>query len=394
MKRVAVITTSRADFGIYRPLLAAIQTEPELDLLLVVAGMHLAPEMGLTVREIQAEGWSIAARVECLLSSDSDLGMAKSLGIAVLGYAETLARLSPDLVVILGDRFEMFAAAAAAGPLRLPLAHLYGGELTLGALDDAWRHAMTKLSHLHFVASEEYARRVVAMGEEPWRVKVCGALSLDNLAAMELLGREELARELEINLEPAPLLVTFHPETLADDPPARQMAEVLAALEGLARPTVFTLPNADAGGRELAGLVRAFCADHPWAVARDNLGTRRYFSLMRHAAAMLGNSSSGIIEAPSLGLPVVNLGQRQAGRTRGANLIDAACERGAILSALELALDPGFRAQAERAPNPYQRGGAARAICAGLLENHPRERLLRKRFQDNPQSGDRPQHHG
>mgnify|MGYP000858046851 FL=1 len=252
MKRVAVITTSRADFGIYRPLLAAIQAAPELELLLVVAGMHLAPEMGLTVREIEAEGWPIAARVECLLSSDSNLGMAKSLGLAVMGHAEALARLNPDLVVILGDRFEMFAAAAAAGPLRLPLVHLYGGELTLGALDDAWRHAMTKLSHLHFVATSEYAHRLAAMGEEPWRVTVCGALSLDNLVAMNLLGREELARELEIGLDSAPLLVTFHPETLADDPPARQMAEVLAALESLARPTVFTLPNADAGGRELA----------------------------------------------------------------------------------------------------------------------------------------------
>lgn len=378
MKRVAVITTSRADFGIYRPLLAAIQAAPELELLLVVAGMHLAPEMGLTVREIEAEGWPIAARVECLLSSDSNLGMAKSLGLAVLGHAEALARLNPDLVVILGDRFEMFAAAAAAGPLRLPLAHLHGGELTLGALDDAWRHAMTKLSHLHFVTTQDHARRVIAMGEESWRVTVSGALSLDNLTAMDLLGREDLAHELEIGLDPAPLLVTFHPETLADDPPARQMAEVLAALEALARPMVFTLPNADAGGRELAALVRDFCRDHPWAVARDNLGTRRYFSLMKHAAAMLGNSSSGIIEAPSLGLPVVNLGQRQAGRTRGANLIDAACQREAILAALEQALAPDFRAQAEQTPNPYQRGGAAGIILETIKQCPPAARLLRK----------------
>ncbi|MFH1058080.1 MAG: UDP-N-acetylglucosamine 2-epimerase [Pseudomonadota bacterium] len=385
MRRIALVTTGRADWGIYRPLLTAMAADPELELQLVVAGMHLAPEFGLTVRAVEAEGWPIAARVECLLSSDTPAGAATSLGLAVMGYGQALARLAPDLLVVLGDRFEMFAAAAAAAPLRLPVAHLYGGELTLGAMDDALRHAITKLGHLHFVATADYARRVIQMGEEPWRVTLCGALSLDNLAQLDLPGRAELEADLALRLEPAPLLVTYHPETLAAQEPAAQMAEVLAALAEFRRPSIFTLPNADPGGRGLAAMVQEFCAANPWAQVRDNLGTRRYFGLMRLAAAMVGNSSSGIIEAPSLGLPVVNIGGRQDGRTRASNVIDVACRRGAIAAGIARACRLGWKEALAGLPSPYNQGReAAGLIVAGLKTPRTRAELLRKGFNDQP----------
>lgn len=384
MRRVALITTSRADWGIYRPLARRLEAHPELELALVAGGAHLAPELGLTVREIEAEGFAPAARVECLDAGDDRLAMARGLGRAAEGFAAALDGLTPDMAVVLGDRFEMFAAAAAAAALGLPLAHLYGGELTYGAVDELFRHAMTKLSHLHFTATGEYARRVVQMGEEPWRVTVCGALGLDNLEEMELLDRPALEAELGLALEPAPLLVTMHPETATGASPGEQLAELLAALEAAGRPVIFTLPNADAGGRETKELIQRFCRERPWARVRDNLGSLRYFSLMRHAAAMVGNSSSGVIEAPSLGLPVVNLGSRQEGRVRAANLVDCPVERGAIGRALKRALAPEFRAGLAGLANPYRarQGGAAGIIARRLARADLGEGLLVKRFHD------------
>jgi len=382
MRTIALVTTSRADWGIYRSLLRAIAADPNLELRLIVAGMHLSPEFGLTVGEIAAEGWQIAERVECLLSSDSPQGAATSLGLAVMGYAQALARLAPALLVVLGDRFEMFAAAAAAAPLGLPLAHIHGGELTLGAVDDAFRHAITKLSHLHFTTTQGHARRVIQMGEEPWRVTVCGAPSLDNLAALALLEKAELEARLGLPLTPAPLLVTFHPVTLEAGQAEHQMTELLAALESAGRPAVFTLPNADAGGRGLARMVREFATRQPMTWVRDNLGSKVYFSLMRDAAAMVGNSSSGIIEAPSLGLPVVNIGSRQAGRERGGNVIDVACERGAILAGITQACRPGWRETLAAMPNPYYQGGAADRINRRLKDVVLDQRLIQKRFHD------------
>ncbi len=382
MRTIGVVTTSRADWGIYRPLLKAIQGEPGLELRLIVSGMHLAPEFGLTMRQIEQEGWPVAAKVEMLLSSDSPEGVAKSMGLGVMGFAQALAQINPDLLVILGDRFEMLSAAVAALPLGLPLAHLHGGELTLGAMDDAARHAMTKLSHLHFVSTREYARRVVQMGEEPWRVTVCGALSLDNLEGMELLDLSALGQELDLNLDPAPLLVTYHPVTREPGQGPAQMAELLAALEQAGRQAVFTLPNADAGGRELASMVRSFTSDHPWAAIRDNLGTQKYFSLMKHAAAMVGNSSSGIIEAPSFGLPVVNVGARQAGRVRGANVVDVGCGRREIQAGIAQALEPSFRQGLAGVPNPYGDGGAAGRVVTALKQAKLGAGLTTKRFAD------------
>ena len=390
MRKVALLTTSRADYGIYRPLLKAISEAPDLELLLVVSGMHLAPEFGLSVSHIEEDPWPIAERVETLMSSDTALGTAQSLGLAVTLLGSCWSRLAPDLLVVLGDRFEMFAGALAALPLRLPVVHLHGGELTLGAQDDALRHAMTKLSHLHMVATTEYARRVEQLGEEPWRITVCGALSLDNLDSLELLSKDDLARELDLPLDPPPLLVTFHPVTLAPDGGLAQARELLDALAELARPCIFTLPNADAGGRALGRLIRDFAGRHSWAAVRDNLGARKYFSLMAGAAAMLGNSSSGLIEAPSLGLPVVNLGSRQAGRVRGANVIQAEPTRQAILTALNQALDPAFTRTLADKPNPYYHGGAADLIMQRLGQAPLDQRLIAKSFVDWPRPGENP----
>ncbi len=384
MRKIALVTSSRADFGIYRPLLKAISAEPQMTLQLIVTGQHLAPEFGLSVRQIEAEGWPIAARVEMLLSSDTPQGAAASNALGQAGLAQAYAALAPDLLVLLGDRYEMLGAALAALPFNLPVAHLHGGELSLGAMDDAARHALTKLSHLHFVACAEYARRVAQMGEEPWRVTVCGALSLDNLAAMELLSRAQLEAELDLSLTPAPLLITFHPATRQPGQAAAQMEELLQALEGTARPLIFTLPGADPEGRGLAAQVKAFVETHAQAHLRDNLGSLRYFSLMKHAAAMAGNSSSGIIEAPSLGLPVVNIGDRQEGRLRGTNVIDAPPQAAAIAAALARALDPAFKSGLAGAANPYHQGGAAPLILERLKGVELGQRLTAKRFHDLP----------
>ncbi|MGD9123558.1 MAG: UDP-N-acetylglucosamine 2-epimerase [Desulfarculaceae bacterium] len=382
MRSIGLVTTSRADWGIYRPLARAIDLDAELDLNLIVSGMHLSPEFGLTVEQIEAEGFEVAERVECLLSSDSPQGTAKSMGIGVVGFAQALERLRPDILLVLGDRFEMFAAALAAVPFNLPIAHVHGGELTLGAIDDSLRHALTKFSHLHFVSTEEYGRRVMQMGEEPWRVVVCGAPSLDNLAQMELWGKNELKEDIGLALEPPPLLVTFHPATRELSGAGEQVDELLEALAEIVRPVIFTMPNADAGSRAVAERVSAFTQKHHFAHIRDNLGSRKYFSLMASAAAMVGNSSSGILEAASFKLPVVNVGSRQQGRIRPQNVIDVPCQQGQILEGIGLALDPDFRAGLEGLQNPYYQGGAAAIIADHLKKIALDQNMTAKSFHD------------
>jgi len=382
MRTIGLITTSRADYGIYRPLLKAIKSAPDLQLFVIASGTHLSPAHGLTAQQIEDEGFAIGAKVECLPASDDPAGVAMALGVGVMGFARSLAERRPDILVVLGDRFEMFAAACAAVPQKIPLAHIHGGELTQGAVDDQFRHAMTKLSHLHFVATDDYAKRLIQMGEEPWRVTVCGALSLDNLESLDLMGRNQLEEELGVSLDPAPLLVTYHPETLSDLEPKRQIGELLAALEILGMPVIFTLPNADAGGREITDLINQFANMHAWAHIRDNLGSHRYFSLMRLAAAMVGNSSSGIIEAPSFGLPVVNLGDRQKGRTRAANVIEAAHQSEAVVQAIQKALEPALKESLQKAANPYHKGGAAATILERLANIGLDQRLMQKEFHD------------
>lgn len=384
MRTIGVVTVGRSDYGIYLPILHKIQNDPDLRLHLIVAGMHLAPEWGLTVRGIEADGFPIGDRVEMLLSSDTPVGIAKSIGLGVIGFAQSFARKSPDVLIVLGDRFEMYSAAVAALPFKIPIAHIHGGELTVGAIDDALRHSLTKLSHLHFVATKEYAHRVIQLGEEPWRITISGAPSLDNIHTITLLNRAELEEKFALHLARPFLLVTFHPVTLEFDSAERQINELLAALEQSDFSIIFTMPNADTGNRAIRDRINKFTISNPLVQSVENLGTQGYFSLMSMAAAMVGNSSSGIIEAASFRLPVVNLGIRQQGRTRGSNVIDTICNKNEILSAINRAVAPEFRTSLEMLTNVYGQGNAAETIVKQLKEVTIDDTLLRKNFQDIP----------
>ena len=388
MRTIAVVTVARSDFGIYGSVLRAIQADPELELQIFATGMHLAPEFGLTVQMIEREGFTVNERVESLLAADTPSAIAKSTGLGVIGFADVFARNRPDLLVVMGDRFDMYAAALAALPFKIPVAHLHGGEVTHGAIDEALRHSLTKLSHLHFVATKDSARRVIQLGEKPWRVTHSGAPALDALDTMPRLSRQELEKRFNLRLDQPPLLVTFHPVTLQYEDTEQQTAELLAAIEASGEPAVFTAPNADTAGRQVRAMIERFVAENPRAQFVENLGQQGYFSMMREARAMVGNSSSGIIEAASFGLPVVNVGERQGGRFRGANVIDVGCGREEIREGIARALTPDFRAAAQAMQNPYR---APERTAAALIVERLRDvllddRLLIKRFHDLPEA--------
>jgi UDP-N-acetylglucosamine 2-epimerase (non-hydrolysing)/GDP/UDP-N,N'-diacetylbacillosamine 2-epimerase (hydrolysing) len=383
VRTIAVVTTARSDYGIYVPLLRRIQSEPRFSLRLVVAGSHLSPEYGSTYRAIEADGFDISERVEMLLASDTPEGIAKSMGLGVMGFAQAFGHERPDILVVLGDRFEMHAAALAALPFKVPVAHIHGGEITQGAFDDALRHSMTKLAHLHFVATEEYGRRVVQLGEEPWRVIVCGAPSLDNLESLELMSAEQLSALVGMGLERRPLLVTFHPVTLEYEKTEWQVGQLLTALESQDNPVIFTGANADTAGRMVSDMVEKFVKLHPNTRLVKSLGTRAFFSLMALSAAMVGNSSSGIIEAPSFKLPVVNIGTRQKGRVRSANVIDVGYTSQEIVGGLSKALSQTFRASLVNLQNPYGGGQASRKIV-DTLNTVVLGDLVMKSFWDMP----------
>ena len=381
-RTIAAVTTARSDYGILRPVLRAIAADPALRLQLVVGGAHLDPRYGETVTDIEADGFAIEARVPVALDSDASDAVATATAAALTGFTRALRTLAPDLLLLLGDRFETHAAAFAALPLGIPVAHIGGGESTEGAIDDALRHSITKLSHVHFVSTETYRRRLVRMGEEPWRVRRTGSPALDTLRDTTVLSREKLATEIGIPLDPSPLLVTFHPVTLELDRSGAHLVALLEAVDKVRRPAVFTYPGADPGSRAVIEEIERYADTRPDVFVCRHLGTRWYVSLMRHAAAMVGNSSSGIMEAPSLKLPVVNVGSRQAGRVRGANVIDVAPTRDAIVRGIRRALSPSFRAGLRASGNPYGDGRAAARIVPTLGTVPLGEALLRKRFHD------------
>jgi UDP-hydrolysing UDP-N-acetyl-D-glucosamine 2-epimerase len=384
VRTIAVVTVARSDYGIYLPLLKKLQSDPDVRLLLWASGMHLSPEFGFTVKQIEADGFRVDQRVEMLLSSDTPEGIAKSIGLGIIGFAQAYAQSRPDIIVVLGDRFEMYAAALAALPFKIPVAHIHGGEVTEGAIDDALRHSMTKLSHLHFVGTEEYGRRVAQLGEEGWRITVSGALSMDNVRLTRLLDAGELETRFGVHIEPPVLLATFHPATLEYEQVGWQTGELLAALEASGMRVVFTLPNADTGGRAARQTIEGFIRTHPGAVMVENLGTQGYFSMMALVAAMVGNSSSGIIEAASFRLPVVNIGTRQRGRIRSTNVIDTGYGRDEVLAGIRRATADTFRAGLKDMVNPYGDGHAAKRIVRVLKETKIDDRLLTKRFIDHP----------
>ncbi len=383
-RSIGVVTVSRSDYGHLTPVLDEIRRAPDLEVGLYVAGMHLEPDFGLTVREIEADGWPVWARVPMDETDDSPAGIARSTAKGVEGFARAFAARRPDLALVLGDRFEMLAAAVAALPFAIPVAHIHGGEVTEGAIDEQMRHAITKLSHLHLASAEAHARRITQMGEETWRIQVTGAPGLDRLRTRPLLSREELARQLGLPDGGPWILVTFHPATLDLEDPGAQADELLAALSEVPGALVMTYPNADAAGRVIAERLERFAAQHARGPLVKSLGERLYVSLLAHADAMVGNSSSGLIEAPTFALPVVNIGSRQDGRLRGANVIDVGPRRADIAAGLMRALEPAFRARLAGLPNPYGDGRAAPRIVRVLREVSLDRRLVRKRFVDAP----------
>ena len=380
-----MVTTSRADYGVYVPLLKMIQDDPDLSLHLIVGGMHLSSEFGSTVRIIEQDGFEIVARVDMLSPSDDPEGIAQSMGQGVIEFSRVYSEHRPDILIVLGDRFEMYSAALAALPHKIPVAHIHGGEITRGAIDDALRHSMTKLAHLHFVSAKEYARRVIQLGEEPWRVTVSGAPALDNLRTLQLPSADQLEQEFGLDLGHFPLLVTFHSVTLEFEQTEWQTGELMAALESSGMPVVFTAPNADTGGRIISAEIDRQVQNHPeWRLV-DNLGTPNYFALMKVSAAMVGNSSSGMVEAALFGLPVVNIGTRQEGRLRNSNILDVGYRRDEILQGIRKAASPEFRHQASQVDDLYGDGHAAERIV-DVLKNVPLDdHLIMKQFVDQPQ---------
>lgn len=379
LRTIGVVTTSRADYGIYHPILRQIEADETLCLHLIVSGSHLSPEFGLTVRDIEFE---VKDKVETLLSADTPTAISKAVGLSMIGFAHSFAHTKPDILVVLGDRYEMHAAALAALPFKIPVAHIHGGEVTEGAIDDALRHSMTKLSHLHFVSAEPYAQRVAQLGEHPERIFLVGAPGLDNLRNVELLDRDKVSELIGFALPEKFLLVTYHPVTLEYEQTEWQTIELLAALHSTGMPILFTMPNADTNGRIIRKLINEFTATHPHSHAVESLGAQKYFSIMALAQAMVGNSSSGILEASMFKLPVVNVGSRQNGRIRSINVLDTKYNRDMIVISIEQALSSTFRQSLENLISPFGDGYAAERITKILRTIDLNDKLLIKKFTD------------
>ena len=376
-RKIAVVTTSRADYShLYWPL-RDLAVHPSVDLRLIVMGSHLSPEFGSTVQEIENDGFKIDARIECLLSSDTDVGMAKTIGLATLTLADHLGATRPDLLLLIADRYEMLAPASVALALRIPIAHIEGGEISQGAIDDAVRNALTKMAHIHFTSTETARQRVIAMGEEPWRVHRAGAPSLDHLRRGPLLTRSEIEEQLQLDLSLPTILVAYHPVTIARDT-VREADALFAALEKTDAQLLFCFPNADAGSRELQQRTRTFVAQRTSGRIFTNLDPRTYWSLLAQVDLLVGNSSSGIMESASFALPTVNVGMRQQGRERARNVIDVDPDERNILRGIEQARAPEFRAGLAGMENPYGNGNASETIVRVLTTVPLSEQLLIK----------------
>ncbi|PST87765.1 UDP-N-acetylglucosamine 2-epimerase (hydrolyzing) [Photobacterium iliopiscarium] len=364
IKKVTVFTGTRAEYGLLYWLLKDIQKDPDFILQLLVSGMHLSPEFGDTYKQIEKDGFNIDEKIEILLSSDSAVGTAKSMGLGVLGFADSLSRLSPDVLVILGDRFEALAAAQTAMILRIPIVHLHGGEITEGAYDDAIRHAITKLSYLHGTSTDESRNRVIQLGEAPNRVKNVGAIGLDHLNRSSFMAVSELSESLSFELKKPYFVVTYHPVTLGDEAPEESFQALLDALDGYPdHQIILTYPNADDGGRRIIPMLEDYAANQPHRVlAIPSLGQVRYLSSVKYASAVIGNSSSGIIEVPAFDVPTVNIGSRQKGRLAAKSVLHTSANKEAISKAISLAVSREYKAEGENIVNPYGQGDSSKQV--------------------------------
>ena len=382
MRKICVVTGTRAEYGLLRWLMNGIQQSSKLELQIIVTGMHLSPKFGLTYREIEKDGFCIDKKVEMLVSSDTPNGVAKSMGLGMIGFADCLKDLRPDLILVLGDRYEIFSLVAAAMIARIPVAHLHGGEATEGLIDEPIRHSVTKMSHLHFVATEEYRKRVIQLGEQPGSVFMVGGLGIDNIVKLKLLGHKELEQSLDFKLGSKNLMITFHPVTLENSTSEEQMQELLAAL-GKLKDThlIFTMPNADTGGHILFRLIEDFVEKHPHLKAFASLGQLRYLSCIQHIDGVVGNSSSGLAEVPSFKIGTINIGDRQRGRIKADSVIDCEPTRQSIGEALKKLYSTDFQRTLKTIVNPYGTGGASEAIVK-ILEDISLSDILKKEFYD------------
>lgn len=386
-RKIAVVTGTRAEYGILYWVMREIQARPSLELQLLVTGAHLSPEFGLTFRQIEEDGFPISEKLEILLSADSASAVSTSIGLGTIAFAKAYERLAPDLLLLLGDRFESLAAAIAALVARIPIAHISGGQSTQGVIDEAIRHSITKMSYLHFTGNSSARDRVVQLGEHPDRVFVTGTPSLDGIRQMRLWDRSELEHRLGLDLSRPFLLVSYHPVTLETNTASWQMDQLLEALAGIDRQCLFLMPNADTGGRVIVSKIKEFVDRSPCSTYFGNLERDLYLNLMKRADAMIGNSSSAFAEAPSFDLPVVNIGDRQRGRIRAENVIDCDYDSASITRALERALDPTFKESVRALPNPYGDGNSSERIVDILERVELGSDLLKKKFFDVSLSG-------
>jgi GDP/UDP-N,N'-diacetylbacillosamine 2-epimerase (hydrolysing) len=379
-RKICVISGSRADYGLLRFVMQGINEDPDLILQVVATGMHLSPTFGFTYKEIEADGFNIDFKVEILSSSDTPVGLAESMSKGLIGCARAFNRLKPDVIIVLGDRFEIFAATAAALVAKIPIAHLHGGETTVGAFDEAFRHSITKMSHLHFVATEEYRKRVIQLGEDPKYVFLVGGLGADGIKKISLLSKEELESSLGIKLKSRSLLITFHPVTLEDMTAETQMRELLSALSDLSDTSlIFTMPNADTGGLVLIKMIEQFVESHHNAHSFISLGQQRYFSCIAEVDGVVGNSSSGLTEVPSFKKGTINIGARQLGRLQASSVINCEPEEEEIRSALVKLFSHDFKSSLVMTSNPYGQGGASDSIV-NVLRDIKLDKIIQKTF--------------
>jgi UDP-hydrolysing UDP-N-acetyl-D-glucosamine 2-epimerase len=386
MRKICVITGSRAEYGLLSGLMAAIKKDPTLLLQVIATNMHLSPEFGLTYKEIENDGFTIDKKVEMLLSSDTSNGTTKSVGLATIGFADAYEDLKPDLIVVLGDRYEILAAVTAALFYKIPVAHLHGGEISEGAYDDSIRHAITKLSHLHFTSTESYRNRVIQLGENPDRVFYVGAIGVENIKNTPLLNKRELEENLQFELGEKSFLVTYHPVTLENSTAKQQCESLLSALsEYNDYRIVFTYPNSDTDGRIIIQLIEEYVSKNKdRCMAINSLGRIRYYSALQYVSAVIGNSSSGIIEVPSFGIPTLNIGDRQKGRIASNSVVHCGTAIEDIKSGLLEVTSQNIRSIASKKLNPYHLEGTTNRIVE-ILKEYPLKQIIQKKFYNTKQ---------
>lgn len=370
MKRIGIMTGTRAEYGLLKPLMQEINKDNDMELYLIVSGMHLSPEFGMTYQEIEEDGFEINAKVEMLLSSDSPAGISKSIGLGVIGFADEFQRADLDMLILLGDRYEALSAAISAMVMRIPIAHLHGGELTEGAIDEGIRHSITKMSYLHFTSTEQYRNRVIQLGENPERVFYVGALGVENIKKINLMTKEELERSIHFEIDENTVIVTYHPVTLENNTVEEQFLNLLEVLDRNPKiRMIFTKANADTNGRIVNELIDKYAAQNSErACAFVSLGQKRYLSALKYCRIVIGNSSSGIIEAPSFGKPIINIGDRQKGRICADSVINCGYTQQEIQQAMETALTEEFENKASNCRNPYEKENTAANIISVIKD--------------------------